>query len=61
MQAGAGEVLDPEGDGERMPFQLDRCHALRLDGPAVLRYFPRWARPAQQAAPDAAHVPAEPA
>ncbi|MGC9163451.1 MAG: DUF2889 domain-containing protein [Thiomonas sp.] len=30
----------------QMPFQLNRCHALRLDGPAVARFYPRWARPA---------------
>jgi hypothetical protein len=24
------------------PFQLGRCHALRLDGPAVREYYPRW-------------------
>ena len=44
VQALAGERIDARGDGERMPFQLDRCHALRLDGPTVLRYYPRWAR-----------------
>ncbi len=59
VQGLAGEVLDPDGDGTRMPFQLDRCHALRLDGPAVLRYYPRWARPARRAEPDVAHVAAE--
>jgi hypothetical protein len=25
------------------PYELDRCHALRTDGPAVARYYPRWA------------------
>ncbi len=46
VQAFAGEVdLDaPHGDAERMPFQLDRCHALRTDGPAVARFYPRWYR-----------------
>ena len=24
------------------PYELDRCHALRLDGPAVETYYPRW-------------------
>jgi hypothetical protein len=24
------------------PFEIDRCHALRSDGPAVARYYPRW-------------------
>jgi len=47
IQAFAGEVLDTH-DGERgelqseKPFQLDRCHALRSDGAAVARYYPRW-------------------
>jgi hypothetical protein len=26
------------------PFQLDRCHALRTDGTAVARFYPRWYR-----------------
>ncbi len=30
-----------------MPFQLNHCHALRLDGPTVARFYPQWARPAQ--------------
>jgi hypothetical protein len=25
-----------------MPWQLDRCHALRTDGPAVAKFYPRW-------------------
>lgn len=29
------------------PFPLDRCHALRTDGPAVALYYPRWYRPEQ--------------
>jgi hypothetical protein len=48
IQAFAGEVVRPETEVGRQPFQLDRCHALRLDGPAVLRYYPRWAKPAAQ-------------
>lgn len=48
IQAFAGEVLDTrDGAGAdrqaHKPFQLDRCHALRTDGPAVARYYPRWA------------------
>ncbi len=48
IQAFAGDVL-PTRDGQadddaaHPPFQLDRCHALRRDGPAVERYYPRWA------------------
>ncbi len=42
IQAFAGEVVRPEAGDSRQPFQLDRCHALRVDGPAVLRFYPRW-------------------
>ena len=47
IQAFAGDVLptrDGENDDENAqpPFQLDRCHALRRDGPAVAKYYPRW-------------------
>jgi len=34
---GAGADPSPEP-----PFQIDRCHALRSDGPAVALYYPRW-------------------
>ena len=48
IQAFAGDVFDPNGSDqddslEHKPFQLDRCHALRTDGAAVARYYPRWA------------------
>lgn len=33
------------GRPAQMPFQLNRCHALRLDGPAVAEFYPRWAQP----------------
>lgn len=48
VQAFAGDVIDTR-DGDRAddqqhkPFQLDRCHALRTDGAAVARFYPRWA------------------
>lgn len=54
IQAFAGDVLPTrdgqQEDGERHPpFQLDRCHALRRDGPAVERYYPRWSiKPVEQ-------------
>jgi len=35
----------PAGAPERRPFQIDRCHTLRVDGQAVREYFPRWYRP----------------
>lgn len=48
IQAFAGEVIDTRDgasgdDQSHKPFQLDRCHALRSDGEAVERYYPRWA------------------
>ncbi len=52
IQAYANDVIKTR-DGDAVdelphtPFQLDKCHALRSDGPAVLQYYPRWAhRPA---------------
>ena len=43
VQAYAGEVIPVSGDSDIKPFQLDRCHALRTDGGAVAKYYPRWA------------------
>lgn len=48
IQAFAGDVIDTREGGdaiehEHKPFQLDRCHALRADGEAVAKYYPRWA------------------
>ena len=34
---GAAEDRSPD-----RPFQIDQCHALRVEGPAVARYYPRW-------------------
>jgi hypothetical protein len=45
IQAFAGHVLDTQeghADGQP-PFQLDRCHALRREGPVVKTHYPRWA------------------
>jgi len=46
VQAFAGEVIDTRGDhpSSQQPFQIDRCHALRADGPAVRTHYPRWYR-----------------
>ena len=47
LQAFADDVFedrnaaDHAGSAER-PFEIDRCHALRADGPAVAKYYPRW-------------------
>lgn len=44
IQAMAGSIIDTrEGDADgNPPFQLDRCHALRRDGPTVATFYPRW-------------------
>lgn len=53
VQAFAGEVFDTSGSSadSTQPFQIDRCHALRADGPAVKTYYPRWYRAPQSSAP----------
>jgi hypothetical protein len=54
VQAFAGDVIDTRGTGpdSQQPFQIDRCHALRADGPAVQTHYPRWYRaPKTEAAP----------
>jgi hypothetical protein len=38
--------LQREDDGDRKPFQLDRCHALDTTTDTVARYYPRWHRTA---------------
>lgn len=55
IQAFAGEVFKPSDTAredhqqvQEKPWQLDRCHALKSDGPAVARYYPRWSRPAHE-------------
>jgi hypothetical protein len=47
IQAYANDVIkihdDDGGDNlPHRPFQIDKCHALRADGPAVAKYYPRW-------------------
>jgi hypothetical protein len=47
LQAYANDVIKTrDGDGDDLlphrPFQIDRCHALRADGPGVAKYYPRW-------------------
>jgi hypothetical protein len=48
IQAYANDVIKTrDGDGDdqlaERPFQLERCHALQVNAPAVARYYPRWA------------------
>ena len=49
VQAFAGDVLNTrEGQAsDAPPFQINRCHALRADGPSVKTYYPQWFRPAE--------------
>jgi hypothetical protein len=47
LQAYANDVIKTrDGDGDDLlpdrPFQIDRCHALREEGTAVARFYPRW-------------------
>ncbi len=44
IQSFAGEVPMQPKSGDVMPLQLDGCRALRLDGPIVAKYHPRWYR-----------------
>jgi hypothetical protein len=46
FQTIAGQGMQPAGS---KPFQLDRRHALRTDGPAVARFYPQWYRGAESA------------
>ena len=39
FQTIAGQIQQPL---ETIPFQLDKCHALALDAPAVARFYPQW-------------------
>ena len=53
VQAFAGQVLDVSGNDPsgQQPMQIDRCHALRADGPVVKQYYPRWYRRPDSGAP----------
>lgn len=33
---------------DRPPAKIDGCHAWRIDGPAVLKFYPQWHRPPLQ-------------
>jgi len=39
FQTMAGQIGQP---ADRKPYQLDRCHALAVDAPAVAKYYPQW-------------------
>lgn len=65
-QADAGQEQQKAGEGgQRRPFQLDGCHALRVDGPVVKAHYAPWyedpaSRPAsaRDDAPASAGLPA---
>jgi hypothetical protein len=61
VQAFAGEVIDTRGHGDERPFQIDRCHALRSDGPAVRAHYPRWFRAPSKPIDPAARTDRDPA
>lgn len=45
VQAMAGKRREKaDRDPQTRPFQIDRCHALASDGPAVARFYPKWHR-----------------
>ena len=62
MQAFAGQVLDMSGSApsSEKPRQIDRCHALRSDSPAVRQYYPRWYRRPAGADATPVHKPETP-
>jgi hypothetical protein len=35
---------EPAEPAQKRPFQLEGCHAMRLDGPVVLEHYPQWYR-----------------
>ncbi|MFM8901571.1 MAG: DUF2889 domain-containing protein [Burkholderiales bacterium] len=51
VQAFAGEVVDIRENAEQdtPPFQINRCHALKDDAPAVQQHYPRWFRSTKDA------------
>lgn len=53
VQAMAGERDEESAKNQaQRPFQLDRCYAMRADGPAVQVFYPQWFR---STAPSAAY------
>jgi hypothetical protein len=56
----AGTTAQDANAEQRKPWQLDRCHALRTDAPAVERYYPLWYRPGASSGPEPADRPAAP-
>jgi hypothetical protein len=44
FQTMSEEINERKSD---QPFQVDGCHALRVDGQAVQKFYPKWFRPAR--------------
>ncbi|QJE03292.1 DUF2889 domain-containing protein [Massilia forsythiae] len=44
LQAWSDDAMEsrPGDASPERPYELGRCHALRLDGPVVETYYPRW-------------------
>lgn len=40
--AGRRRAAEASSDDGKRPFQLDGCHALRLDGQVVKEFYPKW-------------------
>jgi hypothetical protein len=64
VQAFAGEVFktrdaahENHHQDETKPWQLDRCHALRSNGPTVAKFYPRWHDPQERTAANAPPKP----
>lgn len=58
VQTMAGRRREQVAVSKQRPFQLDGCHALRTDGPVVLKHYPKWYAgrsddPASDSDPDA--------
>lgn len=48
LQTMSNERHKPEGSQtDKRPFQLEGCHALRLDGPVVQEFYPKWYQSSQ--------------
>ena len=44
VQSLSGRRREQQSSGyeDKRPFQLEGCHALRLDGPVAKEFYPKW-------------------
>src|SRR5690606_36685681 len=51
VQSMAGRMREERARGAKQsnkkPFELDGCHALRVDGPVAAKHYPKWYAQAQ--------------